>query len=151
MNTLVPIGAALVAWTFAVVLDSAHFALHLRAAQASTSAAWYWGGLPLTILFAAILIASGWAIGFRRESPRWVGLPIAFLAFVLMVGLPFVTTGLAPFEALLRRPLIRSALLLREAAPTSLFMIQTSAILLSGLIALFHRREPAIPPNGSRT
>jgi hypothetical protein len=47
--------------------------------------------------------------------------------------------GLSPLEGALGRPLLRSQVLLREAAPSSFFMIQTGAIALSSLYALFRR------------
>jgi hypothetical protein len=142
MNALIPVLAALAAWASALVLDWGQYLVHIRAARAGTTPTWYWGALPLTLIFAAVLLASIWAIAFRPGSPKWVGLlVVAVISLLLLVGLPFVATGLAPFEAMFRRPLVRSELLLREAAPTSFLMVQTSAIFLSGPVALLRRAK----------
>ena len=136
MNTLLPIVAALVALASSFIADRALRSIHIRAAQTSTLATWYWGGLAITLLFVAILLASAWAIALRNRTPRWVGLLIAVFALFLSLGLPVAASGLFPLENLLQRSLFRSELLLLEAAPDSLFMIQTIALLISGSCAL---------------
>jgi hypothetical protein len=136
MNTVLPIVAALAALASSFIMDRALRMIHIRAAQTSTLATWYLGGLAIALLFVALLLTSAWAIALRNRTPRWVGLLIAVLALFLVLGLPVAASGLSPMENLLQRPLLRSELLLLEAAPDSLLMLQTIALLISGLCAL---------------
>ena len=145
MNAVIPLLAAFAGCVLAVLLDQAQFSLHMQAARTGVLDTWYLGALPITILFAAVLLGSAWAVAIRPRSPRWTGLLIAILAFVLLLALPFLATRLPPLEATLGRAILRSELLLRGAAPTSFLMIQICTLLLSGLWALV-RRVPDEPP-----
>src|SRR3989304_2978526 len=117
MDAFIPFIAALAASVLAVLLDQAQLSLHMQAAQTGSLATWYLRATPITILFAGILLASAWLVALRPRSPRWVGLVIAILALVLLLTLPFLATGLRPFEAFFRRAILRSELLLRASAP----------------------------------
>ncbi len=142
MNALLPIITALVALASSILMDRALRLIHIRAAQTSTLAAWYWGGIPIALLFVAILFASVWVIALRSRTPRWVGLLVAGLALLLLLALPVAASGLSPLANLLQRPLLRSELLLLEAAPGSLLMLQTIALLFSGFWALLRPHRP---------
>lgn len=142
MSTLLPVITTLVALVASFFMDRALRSIRIYTAQTLTPTAWFLGGLVITFLFVVILLTSVWMIALRNRTPRWVGLLIAVLALLLFLGLPIAASGLFPFgENIFHQPFLPSELLLLEAAPDSFFMIQTIALLISGLYALIRPKQ----------
>jgi hypothetical protein len=127
MNTLIPLIAAMGALVSSAVFAQALVALHRRSAQTLSPGSWHWGGLVIDLLFAAVLLLSGWAIGIRERTPRWLALLIALLPLPVLFLLP-LTAVLPRMGAVFRQPIF--------ADPASFLYLQAGAIFWSAIYAL---------------